>query len=77
MSLADQLAQDTTLTSGTRCSVCRWYESLPDGDRAVFDQWVADGKPVLRLWRACQKQGLTVGNCQFYTHVKDHHRVAG
>lgn len=75
MSLSDELSTDTTPSSGYRCSVCVFYEKLNDTDRATFDQWIADAKPLMRLWRACRSQGLTTGHFQFSRHVKDHHEA--
>jgi hypothetical protein len=73
MSLADELAADQTPKSGVRCSVCVWYEKQTDEDRATFNQWIDDGKPLMRLWRACKQSGLTTGNFQFGRHVNEHH----
>ena len=73
MSLADELAADKRPPTGTRCSVCTWYEQQTDEDQATFNQWIDDCKPILRLWQACRQQGLTTGNFQFTRHVKDHH----
>ena len=73
MSLADELAADQTPKSGVRCSVCVWYEKQTDEDRATFNQWIDDCKPILRLWNACRQRGLTTGNFQFARHVRDHH----
>jgi len=73
MSLADELAADKRPNTGVRCSVCTWYDTLADEDRATFNQWIDDCKPVLRLWQACKQQGLKTGNFQFARHVKDHH----
>jgi len=60
-----------------RCRVCVFYERLSKADREAFDKWLADGKPLADLCRACMANGLDFSGRQaqsaFRHHVRSHH----
>lgn len=51
MSLAKRLA-DVVPTLGRRngCTTCRWIDTLSEGDRKAFDEWVSRGLSITQLW---------------------------
>jgi hypothetical protein len=71
MSLSDRIAQQVDKPAG--CRTCAFYDALPPVDKAAFDEWVADGRPVEALRRLCVTEGLEVTETPFRSHVAEHH----
>jgi hypothetical protein len=75
MSLADHLAVDVKRKT-IKCATCTFYEQLSAADRATFNEWVANGRPLRQLWRSCTAEGLTIASRTFYDHFTEgHHHV--
>ena len=58
------------------CKTCAWLAGLPEEDRNAFDDWLATGQPITRLWELCVDEGLQVTRTPFRDHVKKHMRRA-
>lgn len=57
------------------CRTGEFYEQLDDADRAAFDAWVADGRPMSELHRQCEVDGLVISKKAFRDHINNHHRA--
>jgi hypothetical protein len=71
VSLSDRIAQSAERL--TTCRTCAFYDALPPGDKAAFDEWVAGERPIEELRRLCLEEGLAVTETPFRTHVREHH----
>lgn len=72
MSLADRLPH---ITSDRKlCITCSWLATLPDRDRAAFDQLVKrDDISTMQLLGICQEEGLACQESAFRRHLQHHH----
>jgi hypothetical protein len=59
------------------CRTCVFYDALPPEDKAAFDKWITDGRPVEALRRLCGEEGLDVTETPFRNHMRDHHKPRG
>lgn len=74
MSLADHLAAPPRLpTQALQCKTCIWYRAQTPEEKALFDDWVAQGGSIRKLHRSCVAEGLSVAHSGFENHIKDHH----
>ena len=74
MSLADELMNEQP-RSRMVCGTCKWYDGLEPADKADFDGWLAAGKEVTALWRACKRlpgNPYLLARCSFAKHVAEH-----
>jgi hypothetical protein len=72
MSLSERITQSVKASG---CRTCVFYDALPPGDQAAFDEWVAAGRPVEELRRLCVEEGLDVTETPFRTHIRDHRKA--
>jgi hypothetical protein len=75
VSLSDELMHEQQRPQ-TVCGTCKWYAGLNPADRADFDAWVAAGKTVTALWRACKRlpdNPYLLARCSFAKHLAEHH----
>lgn len=75
MSLKSRLDDSVQLEAGRGCKTCAWLAGLPTADRRAFDDWLAEGRPITRLWQICADEGLQVTRTPFRDHVKHHQRA--
>jgi len=68
MSLLAELAAEAD-TAKSSCVSGRWFDSLPDADRADADAWLADGRPKSALLRVARNHGYTGSPSMFYAHT--------
>ena len=74
MGLTERIVEHGSALEGRRgCATCLWYGSLDKGDKAAFDQWLADGKSTRGLWRMCADEGLRISCSPFRDHCANHH----
>jgi len=77
VSLVDRLAGIVANRSNSGgCVTCKWYAALPDGDRAAFDDWIADGKSMTQLWEvavADDDNPFPVSLTALRHHIRNHH----
>jgi hypothetical protein len=74
MSLAERAAASIEQSG---CRTCVFYNALPPEDKAAFDKWLDDKRPIEGLRRICVEEGLTVTETPFRTHIHDHHKPRG
>lgn len=79
MSLSDVYADlDDSATPFPTCKTCQWYVALDPGDKAFFDNKVANPDANMRkLLRACKAHSpdLVVSDSSFRNHVREHHQI--
>lgn len=70
MSLIDELEKEKQAHC---CKTAEFLDTLSDDERATFTQWLEDEKPMVALYRACVRLGLSAGLTAFKEHVQGQH----
>lgn len=76
MSLATRLsAVIPNRANSGGCRTCTWVKSLPEGDRAAFDEWIDRGRSLAQLWEiatADPDNPFPVSLTALRQHVRSH-----
>ena len=75
MSLKSRLHESVQMEAGRGCQTCAWLAGLPIADQQAFDTWLAEGRPISRLWQICVDEGLQVTRTPFRDHVQNHQQA--
>lgn len=73
MSLAQRLASVHPNQANNGCRTCKWLETLTDGDRQAWDEWLAAGKSAQQLYDVAVVEGLDISLTAFRHHLR--HKV--
>jgi hypothetical protein len=79
VSLAKRLATVVATRSNSGCVTCAWLQTLSDGDRIAWDQWIAEGRSLAQLHEVASSDTdnpLNVSLTAVRMHQR-HHRVYG
>jgi hypothetical protein len=79
VSLSDRLDSMKPIPSDRSCKTCQWLATLSTADRRAFDSWLADGKSVGQLLKACftnEENPLKITSTPFRDHVRHHEPLA-
>lgn len=79
MSFARRLAEVVANQANRGCVTCAWLDTLSDGDRRAWDEWIDDGKSLAQLHEiaACDPDNpLPVSLTAVRLHMK-HHKPHG